>query len=138
MCPSGIRWLVNAQPSIPILTRADGLVVGGSLAACVTAHSLAGRGGRTVLTSSACSVPRETVVCRRPWITEADLRQLPEPFRVILALKYMNAYSCREMAEILDISISAVKSRLFEARKLLRRTTERLAAEKKEDDHGVP
>lgn len=50
---------------------------------------------------------------------ESALNTLPEPFRVILGLKYMNQYSCAEIAEILGISVAAVKSRLFEARKLL-------------------
>ncbi|MCX7767064.1 MAG: RNA polymerase sigma factor, partial [Candidatus Sumerlaeia bacterium] len=50
---------------------------------------------------------------------ESALNALPEPFRVIIALKYMNQYSCAEIANILGISIAAVKSRLFEARKLL-------------------
>ncbi len=59
-------------------------------------------------------------------IKEEDLKQLqvaleklPEPFRVILGMKYMNHFSCKYIADILDISVEAVKSRLFEARKLL-------------------
>ena len=50
---------------------------------------------------------------------------LPEHFRVVLGLKYMNQYSCRDISEVLNISIEAVKSRLFEARKLLRRRMEK-------------
>jgi len=43
---------------------------------------------------------------REAWLDrmEASIARLPEPFRVILALKYMNDYSCREIAEILDLS----------------------------------
>jgi len=55
---------------------------------------------------------------------EAALVGLPEPFRIILGLKYMNQYSCRQIAEILGLSTEAVKSRLFEARKLLRKQIE--------------
>ena len=84
-------------------------------------------------------VPMSELMEKEKWLTQMEeaLRNLPEPFRVVLAMKYMNAYSCREMAEILDVSVSAVKSRLFEARKLLRKMTERLAAKEKENNHGV-
>lgn len=47
------------------------------------------------------------------------IRTLPEPFREALSLKYSSGLKCREIADTLDISISAVKTRLFEARKLL-------------------
>lgn len=47
------------------------------------------------------------------------IRTLPEPFREILSMKYTSGLKCREIAEVLDISLSAVKTRLFEARKLL-------------------
>ena len=69
---------------------------------------------------------------KEAWLVtmEEALDHLPEPFRLILALKYVNDYSCREIAEILDLSVPAVKSRLFEARKLLRKTTQGLAAKK--------
>jgi len=56
---------------------------------------------------------------------------------VILGMKYMNDYSCNEIAEILGISLSAVKSRLFEARKLLRRKTEILIARGEEKSHEM-
>lgn len=50
---------------------------------------------------------------------EKALATLPEPFRIILGMKYMNRYSCEEIARALDINIGTVKSRLHEARKLL-------------------
>lgn len=69
---------------------------------------------------------------------EQALNLLPEPFRVILGLKYMNDYSCREIGEILGIDVATVKSRLFEARKLLRKKTESLeTVEQKENRHEV-
>jgi RNA polymerase sigma-70 factor (ECF subfamily) len=58
---------------------------------------------------------------------EAAMVELPEPFREILALKYMNHYSIQEISQVLEISEPAVKSRLFQARKCLRRQTEELA-----------
>lgn len=74
------------------------------------------------------------------WLTHMEdaLQHLPEPFRVILGMKYMNDYSCKEMAEILDISVPAVKSRLFEARKLLKKMTEALAAKENQANHELP
>jgi len=78
----------------------------------------------------AAVVPVREMLEREAWLDrmEASIARLPEPFRVILALKYMNDYSCREIAEILDLSVAAVKLSLFEARKLLRKLTESLAA----------
>jgi RNA polymerase sigma factor (sigma-70 family) len=77
-------------------------------------------------------VPMTELAEKEAWLStmEEALDHLPEPFRLILAMKYMNEYGCREIAEILDISVPAVKSRLFEARKLLRKTTESLAVKK--------
>lgn len=61
-------------------------------------------------------------------VKEEELRQLekaicalPEHFRIILGMKYMNNYTYKEIAKALDISIETVKSRLYEARKLLTR-----------------
>lgn len=68
---------------------------------------------------------------------EEALRHLPEPFRVILGLKYMNDYSCREIADILDLPETTVKSRLFEARKLLRKKMLALESGDKEHNHGM-
>ena len=67
---------------------------------------------------------------KEEWLTrmERATERLPEPFRVILGMKYMNDYSCREIADILDITVPAVKSRLFEARKVLRKNMEALAS----------
>lgn len=48
------------------------------------------------------------------------MEQLKETHREALVLKYVEGFSEIEMSSILDISISAVKSRLFQARKLLK------------------
>lgn len=71
------------------------------------------------------------------WLTrmEEALAELPEPFRVILGMKYTSGLSCRDIGEALGISVAAVKSRLFEARKLLRKKTQAaLRAEEGERD----
>ena len=45
--------------------------------------------------------------------------RLPDKYREILHLKYTGNHSCREIAEFLNLSQSAVLSRLFYARKKL-------------------
>ena len=47
------------------------------------------------------------------------LRSLPEDDRSILLLSAEDELSCREIAEVLDISLTAVKTRLFRARRRL-------------------
>ncbi len=42
---------------------------------------------------------------------------LPEKYREILELRYTKGYSCKKIADFLNLSLSAVKSRLFYARK---------------------
>lgn len=65
---------------------------------------------------------------REAWLVrmETALAALPEPFREILTLKYLNQSSLKEIAEVLELSLPAVKSRLFQARKLLKAKTEEL------------
>lgn len=65
---------------------------------------------------------------------EQAMGELPEPFREILALKYMNHYSILQISQLLGLSESAVKSRLFQARRSLRRLTEALAARESTGD----
>jgi len=56
------------------------------------------------------------------------LEDLPETLRVPLVLKYCNGCKEAEIAEILDIGVGAVKSRLYDGRKKLRSAMEREAA----------
>ena len=67
-------------------------------------------------------LPIDEILSREKDMKRLDnaIDTLPEHFREILSMKYMNLYSCREISEILNITVEAVKSRLFEARKLLR------------------
>jgi len=71
---------VTSADSIPILSRADTLVVDGTLAGCIAAHALACGGRRIILAASACSLPYEMSVCRRPWVSEQEIERLPEAF----------------------------------------------------------
>ena len=56
------------------------------------------------------------------------LEDLPETLRIPLVLKYCNGCKEAEIAGILDISRSAVKSRLYDGRRKLRTAMEREAA----------
>ena len=47
--------------------------------------------------------------------------QLPEEYRAVLLLRDREERSAREVAEILDLSVAAVKSRLHRARLFLRK-----------------
>lgn len=50
---------------------------------------------------------------------KAALETVPEPFRLVLVLSGVEGFAYKEIAEILDIPIGTVMSRLFRARKLL-------------------
>jgi len=47
------------------------------------------------------------------------LNLLPPDYRLALVLKYWYAMSCQEIAQTLETTVSAIKSKLFRARKML-------------------
>jgi RNA polymerase sigma-70 factor (ECF subfamily) len=51
---------------------------------------------------------------------EAALRQLPEVFRTVVVLREIEGFAYEEIAEILDVSLGTVKSRLTRGRSALR------------------
>lgn len=70
-------------------------------------------------------------------LLQTALNSLPEPFRIIIGMKYMNQYSCKEIAGALDISVEAVKSRLFEARKLLAKRMDEVQSHPQSVNGGI-
>ena len=54
------------------------------------------------------------------------IRKLPADHRVVLTLHYLDGLSVREIARALDIPSGTVKSRLHNARNILRETLERM------------
>ncbi len=68
---------------------------------------------------------REAADAQRPHesLREA-LQRLPGRDRAILSLRYQEGFDTAEIAEILDIAVGTVKSRLFYARKRLRKFLE--------------
>jgi RNA polymerase sigma-70 factor (ECF subfamily) len=83
--------------------------------------------------------PISEAISKEAWLSHMEecLVHLPEPFRVILGLKYMNSYTCKEIAGILDLTEGATKSRLFYARKLLREQMAKPSAANRERRHGM-
>lgn len=51
---------------------------------------------------------------------EEGIVQLPDPYRIVLVLRDLEGFSAEEVAEILGLSVPAVKSRLYRARLFLR------------------
>jgi RNA polymerase sigma-70 factor (ECF subfamily) len=51
---------------------------------------------------------------------EAALRQLPEVFRTVVVLREIEGFSYEEIAEVLDVNLGTVKSRLTRGRSALR------------------
>jgi RNA polymerase sigma-70 factor (ECF subfamily) len=71
--------------------------------------------------------PAEVISITELMVAEQELQLLreamaliPEHHRVVLALKYHQGASCKEIADTLDVGVEAAKSRLFEARRILR------------------
>ncbi len=61
----------------------------------------------------------------RDMVTEA-LAAMEEPFRIVLVLRDMQDMDYAEIAQVLDVPVGTVKSRLFRARGLLRERLEEL------------
>jgi RNA polymerase sigma-70 factor (ECF subfamily) len=65
---------------------------------------------------------------------EQEVRQLPEPYRTTVVLRDIEELSYEEIAEILDVSLGTVKSRLMRGREALKK---RLAAYAEEVGPGL-
>ncbi|MGH9477346.1 MAG: RNA polymerase sigma factor [Terriglobales bacterium] len=52
---------------------------------------------------------------------QAALQRVPEPFRTALVLRELEGFSYDEIAEIVQVRVGTVKSRLLRAREMLRR-----------------
>ncbi len=82
-------------------------------------------GIKDFLVDPGCS-PIENVARREVQArVEAELKQVPEPYRTTVILRDIEGLSYEEIAEILEISLGTVKSRLMRGREALKK---RLAA----------
>ena len=55
---------------------------------------------------------------------EEELRQVPEPYRTALVLRDIEELSYEEIAQVLQVSLGTVKSRLMRGREALRKRLE--------------
>lgn len=51
-----------------------------------------------------------------------EIEELPEEFRTVAVLAILEGFSYQEIAEMLDLELGTVKSRLFRGRKILQKT----------------
>jgi len=93
------------------------------------AEDQGGLGIRDTLTDAADS-PLETVLQEeiRDRV-EAELKQLQEPYRTTVVLRDIEEMSYEQIAEVMNVSLGTVKSRLVRGRDALRRRLERYARE---------
>ena len=56
--------------------------------------------------------------------TDLDLRkaldELPHKYKIIVILRYFEDFKIEEIAEVLDVNVSTIKTRLYKAHKMLR------------------
>ncbi len=65
----------------------------------------------------------ETVLLTQPedWDIFLTIMELPEKYRAVVTLHYIEGYSFREISEFLNIGISAVSMRLHRAKSILKK-----------------
>jgi len=81
-----------------------------------------------VLAASGDDLVSATDAKQRALVAEAILNKLPEPQRVVFVLFELEELSGQAIAELLDISLGTVRSRLRLARETFRREVKRLSA----------
>ncbi|WP_017811132.1 MULTISPECIES: RNA polymerase sigma factor [Paenibacillus] len=81
-------------------------------------HNIARKGARVVVTDEWSSLPARTDEYERIDMQQA-VHQLPEPQRLVIAMHYFQDMPIQQIADVLDLSAEAVKTRLHRARKTL-------------------
>ncbi len=61
---------------------------------------------------------------------QAALKLLSEKYRVVIILKELEGFSYEEIAEILDVSVGTVKSRIYRAREELNKNMKKIVEQK--------
>lgn len=70
-------------------------------------------------TQSAKGPEAQVLINEQQELVQAMLQQLPEEYRQAVVLRYWHDLSYEEIADMMDTSVSAIKSRLFRARRQL-------------------
>jgi len=68
---------IESGQTVPVIKRADVIVVGSSLEGCFLAERIAAGGRAVVLASTGTSLPREIAMGLRPWVKTDDLAKAP-------------------------------------------------------------
>jgi ribulose 1,5-bisphosphate synthetase/thiazole synthase len=84
LAPSRPTSVSSGHHVLPVIDRADVLVVHGALSGCAVATELARRGRRVVLCTPDSSLPWEFAVCLRAWADKRELAELSDELRELL------------------------------------------------------
>ena len=97
------RTVVTAPEQVaPVLARADVLVVGSSFDGCFLAQRVATPQRRVILTSAGTSLPRETAMALRPWVSLDNLTRAPDDVESFLT-------SCKKSSAGDEIILDMIK-----------------------------
>lgn len=84
-------------------------------------------------------LPEDAYLCSE---TQRDVQsallQLPGEYRVVLVLRYLEDLSYQEIAEVLDVPLTTVETRLFRAKKMFSPILASPQRDGKEARHGLP
>lgn len=69
---------------------------------------------------------------------EEELRQVPEPYRTTVLLRDIEGLSYEEIAEVLQVSLGTVKSRLIRGREALKKRLEAFVRQLGSEFHDLP
>lgn len=69
---------------------------------------------------------------------EGELRQVPEPYRTTVLLRDIEGLSYEEIAEVLQVSLGTVKSRLIRGREALKKRLETFVRQLGSEFHDLP
>lgn len=85
-------------------------------------HAIGRRIGRTV--SAEDILPEEIAQPPKERQLRDAILHLPSDYRSVIVLHYIEGYGVREIAEMLDLPVGTVKSKLYRAREILKRELE--------------
>lgn len=103
----------------------------------VSLDDLEEKGGVSVRASSSSDDEPSRIAAREETrhLILAAISELPEKYREVIMLKHIADHSYQEIADTLGITVSAVESRLYRARTMLRSKIEKLGGI---DESGAP
>ncbi|MCP4537556.1 MAG: sigma-70 family RNA polymerase sigma factor [Chloroflexi bacterium] len=90
-----------------------------------------------VLASSAPSLPDHFEAQEQVTLLHTELARLPEKYRLVLTLRYLQHLSYNEIAATLDVPMGTVKTHIYRARKLLMERSRRWEDQSTRDENDV-